>query len=308
MRHRPLWRTITAIAYHKTRDTIRHKLFAVPKMLLANNGFYSKPNFLIIGAQKCGTTSLHHYLCEHPDLFRSKKKEIEYFSNDKRYKKGKYSYYHSHFPPLNKLPINGVVYEATPEYIYNPKCATRIYDYNPSIKLILLVRNPVDRAFSAWNFYRRMHERITFSNFYLRLKEINPSMKKLLCTEQYPSFEELIEKEIEKINNEPKLLLSGILQRGMYAVQINNYLRYFNKNQLLIIDNLELKTRPKMVLDRIADFLGLRPFDWSWHKNERKQVGSYNTLLKSATRSSLSAFFAPHNEMLYHLLDRDFGW
>lgn len=308
MRPRPLWKTITAIVYHKTGNTIRHILFDMPNMLLANKGYYSKPNFLIIGAQKCGTTSLHHYLCEHPDLFRSKKKEIEYFSNDKKYKTGNYSYYHIQFPPLKYLPINGVVFEATPEYIYNPKCANRIYNYNPSIKLILLVRNPVDRAFSAWNFYRRMHERITLSNFYLRFKEINPSMKKLLCNEQYPSFEELIEKEIEKINTKPNLLLSGIIQRGMYAVQIKNYFKIFNEKQILIIDNIELKTRPDMVLDRIANFVGLRPFDWTWYKNEKKQVGTYNTSLKSATRSYLSDFFTPHNEMLYQLLDRDFGW
>jgi hypothetical protein len=308
MKQRSLWRTSAAIAYHTTKNTVRRLIIEQPKIMLGNKGLCSKPQFLIIGAQKCGTTSLHYYLCEHPDVFRGCKKEIEYFSNDEKYNVKNSAYYHSQFPLPNKLPRNGVVFEASPEYIYNPKCAARIFNYNPDIKLILILRNPVDRAFSAWNFYRRMHGRITPSTFKLRLRKANSTIKTLLREKQYPSFEELIDKEIEKINSGTNLLLTGIIQRGMYAEQIKKYLKFFDEAQILIFDNSELRTRPKKVLNQISNFVGLRSFDWSWHENRRKHVGTYNTSLKSGTRSYLSDFFAPYNEELYRLLDRDFGW
>jgi hypothetical protein len=290
------------------KDIVRRLTIEQPKILLATKRFCSKPKFLIIGAQKCGTTSLHYYLCEHPDVYRARRKEIDYFWNDKKYNIRHSAYYHSQFPLPNKLPINGVVFEASPEYIYNPKCASRIYTYNPDIKLILILRNPIDRAFSAWNFYRRMHDGSTPASLYLQFKNAKSHIKALLYEEQFPSFEELIYEEIEKINSGANFMLTGVIQRGIYAEQIKRYLEFFDEKQILIFDNSDLKSKPEKVLNQIIDFVGLAPFDWSRHETIKKQVGTYNTSLKKGTRSFLSDFYAPYNEELYSLLDRDFGW
>ncbi|NCU31833.1 MAG: sulfotransferase, partial [Candidatus Moranbacteria bacterium] len=116
-----------------------------------------KVDFLIGGVQKGGTTSLSAELSAHPDILFSKKKEIHYF--DLHYKKSE-SWYHKHFAFMpNK--ING---ECSPFYMYWRPCYKRIHTYNPNIKWIFLLRNPIERAFSAYTMSKnRNRESLTFS-------------------------------------------------------------------------------------------------------------------------------------------------
>jgi len=118
------------------------------------------PDFLIIGAQRCGTTSLFNYLSQHPDIYPSFPKEVHYFSN--YYKKGT-AWYRSHFPLTWQKKYRELVQgrkfmtgEATPYYFSHPHAPRRIFNALPKVRLFLLLRNPVDRAFSHYQYEVKM--------------------------------------------------------------------------------------------------------------------------------------------------------
>lgn len=132
------------------------------------------PDFIIIGAQKCGTTSLFNYLSKHPDVSLPEEKEIHFF--DKFYNKG-INWYKKNF--LNDGMLTG---EATPYYIYHPHVTVRISSCCPNAKLIVMLRNPIDRA---------------YSNF---------SMEKQRNNEPLATFEEAIAAEPKRINHDKNYL------------------------------------------------------------------------------------------------------
>ncbi|MCI5147305.1 MAG: sulfotransferase, partial [Candidatus Electrothrix sp. AR3] len=103
------------------------------------------PNFLVIGAQKSGTTSLFHYICQHPQVFENKSKEIHFF--DHNYHCGA-NWYRSHFPLAGKLMRNRCLGEATPYYLCHPHAPSHIFDLLPRVKIIAILRDPVERAIS----------------------------------------------------------------------------------------------------------------------------------------------------------------
>jgi hypothetical protein len=108
-----------------------------------------KVNFLIVGVQKGGTTSLDAYLRQHPRIGMASKKEVHFFDDEDRFGSGTpdYEVYHRHFDRLDSKSIYG---EATPIYCYWSESMRRIREYNPDIKIIMLLRNPVERAWSHW--------------------------------------------------------------------------------------------------------------------------------------------------------------
>lgn len=112
-----------------------------------------KLNFLIIGAQKAGTTSLAKYLSQHKSILPPKEKEFNFFNLDQNYQKGK-SYYESNLNRYRNPFKPRISFEATTHYLYLPHVAQRIYSYNPNFKLIILLREPSERDYSAWNMYR----------------------------------------------------------------------------------------------------------------------------------------------------------
>ena len=119
----------------------------------------TKPNFLIIGAQRCGTTSLYNYLIQHPQIVPSSKKEVHFF--DLNFHLGQ-SWYEKHFPEVSDNILTG---EASPYYIFHPLCPKRIFDYDPSVKLIVILRNPIDRAYSHYRHIVRLgHEPLKFED------------------------------------------------------------------------------------------------------------------------------------------------
>ena len=118
--------------------------------------------FIICGTQKGGTTALDYYLRFHEEVCMAKKKEVHFFDNDDYFKRKKIKYqdYHKFFNPSKNHKIIG---EATPIYMFWENAMERIYDYNPDMKLIAILRNPIDRAFSNWNMEKqRKRETRTF--------------------------------------------------------------------------------------------------------------------------------------------------
>jgi hypothetical protein len=187
-----------------------------------------KPDFIIIGVQKGGTSSLFKYLSYHPQIVPSKKKEVHFFDNN--FELGKYWY--MNFFPWKWKCMGKKTGEASPYYIYHPHALARIKNHLPNVRLILLLRNPVERAFSEYNMaLRKGKENIT-------------------------SFEEAIKKEIMVKTEQTKMLNDpsyksyfhqtfSYISRSMYADQIKSLLKYFSKEQVLIIKSEDFYINPK---------------------------------------------------------------
>jgi hypothetical protein len=274
-------------------------------------GYHSRPAFIIIGAQKSGTSSLHVYLSHHPNIKPATEKEIHFFDKDDAFNKG-LSWYHSHFPLPYELNRNEITFEATPSYLYRLSVANRIYNYDPKIKLIALLRNPVDRAYSQWNMYRTLlKER---PHFLFRVSrnsnaEVRQWVDKILADDSYPSFDEAVLEELDMVfagdpNPEP-----SYIRRGLYYEHLKRFLNLFERDQLLVLDSALLKNKPSKVLNKIIRFLGVSPYAWNSDKlsvtyNKR----TYQQNMSESTRTTLREFYEPYNKNLYELLGIDFDW
>jgi len=243
------------------------------------------PDFTVIGAQRCGTTSLYNYLIQHPDIKPAIRKEIHFFDNN--YHKG-IGWYHKHFN-YNKGKIVG---EATPYYIFHPHAPYRIKNDFPKIKLIILLRNPIDRTFSHYNHEIEMGvETLTFLEAIKEEgKRLQYEEQKMLKNENYYSF-----------NHQHFSYIS----RGIYVYQLEKWLNLFSKDQMKIFKSEEFFKNPKTVTSEIFKFLELDDFTKINFKIHRKL--NYNKL-NPETREELEKYFDQYNEKLYDLLEQDFMW
>jgi hypothetical protein len=259
--------------------------------LFIHAGFYSYPDFVVIGAQKAGTSALFSMLSQHPSLTPSHRKEVNYFGHDQLYNNDKnYVYYYSMFPLSIKVPKGNLVFEATPYYIYHPHCAVRLYRFNPSLQLIAILREPAERAFSAWRMYNNFKNHPVFAHLY-----------------EPRSFREAIEEEIEQITHSDwyKYPL-GYVKRGIYYEQLQRYYDYFPPSQILILDYGELKALYPKVLTNIFSFLNI-PFQELHNQELNKGKGNPQEDYQEEMEM-LKSFYKPYNEKLFSLLGKRLNW
>lgn len=209
------------------------------------------PDFLIIGAQKGGTSSLFYYFKFHPSVKRPIKKEIHYFNIN--FDKG-LNWYKAHFPFKSNNKITG---EASPDYIYHPGTPQRVKALNPEMKLILLVRDPIQRAYSAYQMNKRMgiDPRKTFED--------------AIQFELNHRIEEKMEYNYERHNY-------FYLDRGLYAKQLENWTKVFDKDQLLVIPSKEFFVNTAAIMQRIFRFLKIEEVQHTSSKS--MNVGKYPPL------------------------------
>ena len=249
------------------------------------------PDFLVIGAAKCGTTSLYSYLAQHPCVARSFKKEPYFF--DRNFRRG-FAWYRAQFPTF--LEKKGkecfVTGEATPCYIFHPHVPKRVFESIPSVKLIALLRNPVDRAYAYYNMkVRHRHETLSFEEAIEREEEkLRGELEKMLADENYYSF-----------NRQHYSYLS----RGIYVDQLKHWMNFFPKDQILILTSEDFYKDPSKTYKRVIQFLNLP----GWELNEFKKMNSvpYPKMDKT-TRKRLIAYFEPHNQRLYEFLGMKLDW
>ena len=201
-----------------------------------------KPSFLIIGAQKAGTSSLFNYLGQHPDITLPSKKELHFF--DLRYDKG-IEWYESLFPEGINYE-NQITGEASPYYLFHPLVPEYVRYHYPGIKLIILLRDPVDRAYSHFQMERKRG------------------------TEPLASFVHAVELEVERIYEEEQKIPRGEIQsgtrfrnwsymkRGLYGQQLQRWLGFFPREQFLIIRSEDFFSSTLLWMQQIHTFLGIR--------------------------------------------------
>lgn len=192
-----------------------------------------KVNFLVCGTQKAGTTTLDAYLRQHPGICMAKYKEVHYFDHDKffLYQYPDYRLYHDFFEPKTSQQIWG---ETTPVYMYWYSAPRRIWEYNSEMKLIIILRNPIKRAYSHWNMQReRGYETLSFLD----------------------AIAEEETRRRESLPNQNRRF--SYLDRGYYTDQIKRLRTYFPANQILLLKSETLKQDPKQILDQISIFLGI---------------------------------------------------
>ena len=197
-----------------------------------------KVNTLIAGTQKGGTTSLFHYLARHPEVGVADHKELHFFDNDKLFAKGQpdYAKYHRSFSHV--LPAHRIFLEATPIYMYWSPSADRIHRYNPHMRLIFVLREPVQRAYSHWGM------------------ETTRDRESL-------SFRDAIGAEPDRIaKGAPKVhrRRHSYLDRGFYGRQVHRLLDYFPRTQMHFIRQDTLLSEHARVLHELCRFLGIDPF------------------------------------------------
>jgi hypothetical protein len=258
--------------------------------------FRLKPAYLIIGTQKGGTTSLYNYLIRHPQIQPALNKEIHYF--DLHFNEP-LSWYLAHYPldvhqrifsSIGEPLISG---EATPYYLFHPLASQRVAQVFPNMKLICMLRNPIDRAYSHFNHNRRKgRENRTFEEaINIELKNVPLETEKLL-------------KNGNAISNEHRHF--SYLFRGIYVDQLKNWHKYFMKENLLIIKSEDFFDKTNMIMDTVFKFLGINQFQHFPYKAFNKQT--YESKINKNTREALTAFFRFHNERLYEYLGVDYGW
>ena len=189
-------------------------------------------DFVIGGTQKGGTSALDSFLRQHPEICMPEtRKELHFFDKEENFAgKPNYKKYHAHFEPRSQRVIG----EATPIYMYWNAAPYRIWQYNPAMKWILVLRNPVERAFSAWNMETKRGA-------------------------EHLSFEEAVERESERCREALPMQHSvySYIDRGFYAPQVRRLFNIFGAGNCLILLTEDLRTNHAPTLRSVFDFLGV---------------------------------------------------
>src|SRR6266852_6085276 len=183
-------------------------------------------DFILAGAQKSGTTALHYFLEKHPNIAMGDQQEMHFFDNDKIFSGSvDYELLHKHFPPVTPSTIAG---ECTPIYIYWKPAIERIWKYNPKIKLLIILRNPVDRAFAHWNM--------------LRFKGREPL-----------DFFDAVREEQARITGAPpaEARRFAYVDRGFYGRQLARLFKFFPREQVKVAKFEEFKENQRETLGSI---------------------------------------------------------
>ena len=236
-----------------------------------------KIDFLIVGAQKSGTSALDVYLRKHPEIEMARdQKEVHFFDDEKHFKnKVNYEVYHEYFTNDNSK-IKG---ESTPIYMYWSLAMKRIYEYNPQIKIIAVLRNPIERAFSHWNKERYGKKETADFSTAIRQESVR-------CQEALPLQHRIF----------------SYTDRGFYSKQIKRIWRFFPRNQTLFIKYDDFKTDYKKALKEISSFLDISEFKCS---NIKVNLSPYANVLSNSDYNYLSELYFNEIQKLEAMLNWD---
>jgi hypothetical protein len=262
------------------------------------------PDFVIIGGKKCGTTFLYHLLTQHPLVEPCAKKELHFFDDlfDESVE-----WYRRCFPqPRWEDSRKTITGEATPEYLTHPSVPERMAQVIPRARLIALLRNPVDRAYSDYQQVARKRW-------------------------ETRSFEEAVEAEEARIRGKRGMVPEDehhasfehqrfrYLTKSIYVDQLLRWSEFFPEEQMLVLKSEDFFEHPAKILKPVLSFLDLPDWepdvpefrderDKEKYERIKRNKGIYEDKMDPATKQHLEEFFEPHNKRLYDYLGVDFGW
>jgi len=243
------------------------------------------PDFLILGAQKAGTTALYAYLRWHPQITGPSFKEVSFF--DRHYARGE-RWYRAHMPVSRR----GKVGEASPSYLFHPLAPERVARMLPNARLVALLRNPVDRAFSHYQH------------------EVALGREELTFEEALAAEDRRMRGEVDRLLADPAYFSHSwwnytYAARGRYAEQLERWYAAFPREQLLVLLTDDLANDTAATYGRVLEFLGV----------DRHGLDDYPRIFEreygamaADTRDRLEREFAEPNRRLAELLGRDLPW
>jgi hypothetical protein len=256
------------------------------------------PDFLIIGAMKCGTTTLFSMLEQHPGFLSPVTKEIHFFDAPRNNARGQ-AWYRAHYPSKRSMNAAGerlgyapVTGEATPA-MSAPVYARNAAELVPDARIIVSLRNPVDRAWSHYQHYQR-----------------HPKPDPL-------DFESALERELSwlaegnKITEDNFIQLSptahrlGYVLRGRYAEQLEKWFQHFPRERFLILNFERWVQDPASAANRVTEHVGLPAT--AFHA-ARSNQGSYQQSMPQACRDRLTEYYRPWNRRLFELIGEEWDW
>ena len=259
------------------------------------------PNFIIIGAGRAGTTALYSYLIQHPDIFPAYTEKhdpvgdlhfFEYMISNK------VEWYKSHFPTqftksYHKIKKPFITGEFTSTYMYHQAVPKRIFNLLPEIKLISILRNPIDKAYSTY------HQQFQFGEYTTSFEDtIDAEFKRIKLKNDYTS----LNSDNPDFENS---VSHNIIRHGIYVNYLEHWLKIFNRKQILILNSDDLKKSTKETLRQVFNFLNVSDYDI--RDISQVNVGKYPTIDQSV-REKLIEFYKPHNNKLNKLLGTNFNW
>ncbi len=252
-----------------------------------------RPGYLIVGAQKAGTTFLYLELNRHAQIAPALTKEVCYFSD--HFGRG-LRWYQGFFSSSAGAARSGRVLtgEATPEYLFHPHAAARIAESLPEVKIIVLIRDPVRRAFSQYQHERRLGY------------EPLATFEEALGRE-----EERTQGELERVCNDPHYFSYPRMHyayraRGRYREQLEWLYQHIDPSRVLVLIAEDMFRAPCRTVGQVVDFLEIDA--WSPSQPGRNDMAAEPGMMTSAARRELNDYFIPHNRELGEFLGRDLPW
>ena len=240
-------------------------------------------DFIVPGAQKSGTTALHYFLKKHPEIALPDRQEMHFFDDEEIFSRPPVDYesLHCHFPEIRDGQRAG---EITPSYLYWKPAMERIREYNPRIKFIILLRNPIDRAFAHWNMQRfKNREPLDFLD---ALKEEPSRIAQPLALETRRF---------------------SYVDRGFYSPQLERVFALFPREQVKLIRFEDFRDRKQNTLDEIFDFLGVKRIQAG--RDSDRNVVPYERGMTPEEREYLLGVFSVEIAKLEQMLGWDLaGW
>lgn len=246
---------------------------------------FKTPDFLVVGPQKSGTTALYQYLTKHPHIYPASAKEIFYF--DFKYDLG-FDWYRSHFPVLPEFSY--LTGEASATYFNNVKALERISELLPKVKLIFLIRDPVDRAIS--DYHMKVRNGIE-----------SKSIEEAIISE----IEFLKEKSVDFLEPDPEFFqkYKGYVRNGLYYYFLRTYMNMFEPQNITLVTSEKLLNSPRETMKTIFDFLEIEDYQGQYPLINK---GNYSKKANQLVLNELSSFFATHNHLLEDLILTKLNW
>ena len=271
------------------RNSIRPYLYFMQRSLVAPlapvRQYGRLPEFLILGAQKAGTTTLYDVLTQHPDIGSARTKELAFF--DRHFGRG-VSWYKANFP--KSVGITG---EATPDYIVDPAAPERVKSVLPDAKLVVLLRNPVDRAISHY-----FHA--------VRLGYENRPIEVALSLDNQPDPNAALRFVGHPLERRSEYQAFSYLDRGFYSKQLAQWFELFDRKQFHIEFSEDFFTDPEPVVEAVLSFLDV-PSGWAFDVRP-KNIGTYGNKVPAELYQQLGALYCDDRRELETLLGRPAPW